>query len=138
MKKCLEAISQSRPESESNYNLKHSYESSLKKVIDDVSRELERVASVSSSDKQRMSEFVRKAAKLWLEVGQQRYRIFLVMSDMGEKPSRSGPASLNSDGTQDLVTTPEVRRIGNAQGERLERDELVADCKGIFSVFSAR
>jgi hypothetical protein len=111
------------------------YESSLREVVEDVSQELERVAAVSSSDKQRVSEFVRKAAQLWLEVGRQPYRILLVMSNIGEKPSRSGPASLNSDGTQDLITRPEVRRIGNSQGERLERDEVVADCKGIFSVF---
>ena len=137
MKKCLEAISQPLLEWESNYNLKQGYELSLKEVIEDVSQELEKVASVSSSDKQRMSDLVRKAAKLWLEVGQQRYRIFLLMSDSGAKPSRSGHASLDSDGSQDLVAMPELRRMGNAQGERLERDELVSDCKGRFSVFYA-
>lgn len=135
MRKCLEAIRSPGLELEPNSKLYQSYESSLREVMEDVSQELERVAAVSSSDKQRMSEFVRKAAQLWLEVGHQPYRIFLVMSKMGEEPSRSGSASLNSDGTQDLVTRPEVRRIGNSQGERLERDEVVADCKGLFSVF---
>jgi hypothetical protein len=36
----------------------------LKDIIEDVSQELERVASVSSSDKQRMSAFERETAKL--------------------------------------------------------------------------
>ena len=105
--------------------------------MEDVSQELGKVASVGGSDKQRMSDLVRKAAKLWLEVGQQRCRIFLLMSNSGEKPSRSGQASLDRDGTQELVAVPELRRMGNAQGERLERDELVSDCKGKFNVFYA-
>jgi hypothetical protein len=135
MKKCLEATSQPLMDWEDNYNVKQGYESSVKETTEDISRELARVASVSSSDKQRMSDLVRKAARLWLEVGQQRCRMFLLMSNSSKEPSRSGPASLDRDRTQELVVVPELRRMGNAQGERLEKDELVLDCKGKFSVF---
>jgi len=135
MKKCLEATSQPLMEWEDNYNVKQGYESSVKETTEDISRELARVAFVSGSDKQRMSDLVRKAARLWLEVGQQRCRMFLLMSYSSKEPSRSGQAFLDRDGTQELVVVPELRRMGNAQGERLEKDELVLDCKGKFSVF---
>ena len=106
-------------------------------ATEDISHELERVASMGELDKQRMMDLVRKAAKLWLEIGQQRYRVFLLMSKSGFKPSRSGQDFVDTDGMQELVAGPEVRRMGNAQGERLEKDELVPDCKGEFSVLYA-
>jgi hypothetical protein len=126
---CLKAINQLGSD-----KLKRSYEQCLNDTMEDVSHELERVASMDVNDKQRMMDLVRKAAQLWLEVGQQRYRIFLLMSKSGTKPSRSGQAFVD---TQELVVGPEVRRIGNAQGERLEKDELVSECKGKFSVLNA-
>jgi hypothetical protein len=115
--------------------VKQGYESTVKEATDDILKELGRVASITDIDKQNFSNLVRRAAKFWLEVGQQRYRLFLLMSDLGGEPSRSGQIAVNKDGTQKLTVVPELRRIGSAQGERLENDELVADCKGVFSVF---
>jgi hypothetical protein len=106
--------------------------------MEDVSHELARVASMDVNDTQRLIDLVRKAAKLWLEVGRQRYRIFLLMSQTGSMPLRSGQAFVDAHGQQELVAGPEVRRMGNAQGEGLEKDELVPECKGKFSVLCAR
>ena len=115
---CLKAINQSPVDSEPNYNLKQSYEKCLNDAMEDVFRELERVASMD--DKQRILDLVRKAGKLWLECGQQPYRIYLLMSTSGSQPSRSGQAFVSIDGKQELVVGPQVRRMGNMQGERLE------------------
>ena len=134
IKACLDAINRSLLDcSGPDYNLKQSYEKCLKDATEDVSHELGRVATLSHNEKQRISDLVRKAAKLWLEIGRQRYRVFLLMSQSGAKPSRSGQVFVNRDGMQELVADPELRRMGNAQGERLEKDELVSDCKGKFS-----
>jgi hypothetical protein len=130
---CLKAINQPLVNSD---KLKQSHEQCLNDAVEDVSQELTRVASMGDSDEQRMMDFVRKAAKLWLEVGQQPYRIFLLMSKIGTTPSRSGQAFVDAHGEQELVVGPEVRRMGNMQGERLEKDELVPDCEGTFSVLS--
>lgn len=135
MKICVEATSQ--PQKEWDYNVRREYELCLKEATEEMSQELGRVAPVSVSERQRMSELVKKAAKLWLEVGQQRGRMFLLMSDSGDEPVRSRRTALNRDGTLGLIVVPELRRRGNAQGERLDTDELVMDCKGKFSVFYA-
>ena len=105
---CLEAISKPLLVWEHNYNLKLSYEQCLNDTMEDISHELARVASMGDSDKQRMSDLVRKAMKLWLEIGLQRYRIFLFMSKSGTKPSRSGQPFLGTDGKQELVAYPEL------------------------------
>jgi hypothetical protein len=134
MKKCVKATSQSLSEEDPNYNLKRGYEISLKEVREEMSHELRKVTQVSSSEMQRMDDLVKKAAELWLEVGQQRCRMFLLMSQSGAKPARS---RLDHNGPLDLVVVPELRRMGNAQGEQLDKNELVMDCKGKFSIFSA-
>lgn len=90
---------------------------------------------MSEDEQERLSELVDKAANLWLEVGQQRCRMFLLMSKSGEEPKRSLKSSLNRDGTLNLVVMPELQRLGNAQGDQLDRVELVAGCKGQFSRF---
>ena len=118
--------------------MKRDYELSVKEATDDILKERGRVASVSDIDKQNFRNLVRRAAKFWLEVGQQRYRLFLVMSDSGGEPSRSGQIAVDKDSMQKLVVVPELRRIGSGQGKGLENDELVADCKGVFSVFKFR
>ncbi|KAH0538334.1 hypothetical protein FGG08_005069 [Glutinoglossum americanum] len=64
MSGCLEVISQPLMEWDLNYNMKRSYELSVKEAIEDVSQELGRVTPVSDSDKQKMGDLVRKAAKL--------------------------------------------------------------------------
>ena len=127
---CFKAINQLG--SEPNSKLKRSYEQCLNDTTEDVSHEFERVASMDVNDKQRMMDLVRKSAQLWLEFGQQRYRIYLLMSKSGAKPSRSGQAFVDTHREQELVVSPEVRKMGNAQGERLEKDELVPECKGKF------
>jgi len=109
----------------------------LNDATEDVSQELGRVTSIDVNDKQRAVDLVRQAAKLWLEAGQQQYRVYLLMSKSGSQPSRSGQAFVGIDGMQELVVDPEVRRMGNVQGERLEKDELLPDCKGKFSVLRA-
>lgn len=136
MKRCFEATNQTP--GEKDYNIKMEYEASLQATTEEISGELEKVAGVQPGEKQRMATLVKKAAKLWLEVGQQRYRMFLLMSDTGDEPARSDPAALGKDHSMSLVVIPELRRIGNAHGERLEMSELVMGCKGKFSVFHGR
>lgn len=131
---CIEATSQSLIEGEEKYQIKVGYESRLKETTEEICKVLKQVASVSENEKQRMRELAREAAKLWLEMGQQRCRMFLIMSSSGEPPARSVRTALDG-GTMELVVSPELRRLGNAQGERLDKEELVMNCKGKFSKF---
>jgi len=126
MKKCIEAINQ-----KSGNDTKLIYEQSLKDTCDAMCQELEKITQVTSSDRQGMTELVKKAAKLWLEVGQQRYRVFVLMSDSGKEPARSSVP--DHDGALSIVVTPGLRRLGNSQGDRLEKEETVMGYKGKFA-----
>jgi hypothetical protein len=139
IKNCVEAINRTtRNGGDFSYRTKQGYESTLKEASEEMSFELERVTSLDSEKLQRLDDLVKKATKMWLEVGQQRCRMFLFMSETGEeKPMRSGPAALDQNRSMNLVITPELRRYGNSQGEKLEKHELVLDCKGKFSAFQS-
>ncbi|KAH7342510.1 hypothetical protein BKA65DRAFT_504248 [Rhexocercosporidium sp. MPI-PUGE-AT-0058] len=136
MKKCVEATSQASGGVDPKNALKRDYERSVTETVQELFEELGKVSAVSSSEKQRMGDLVRKAAKLWMEIGQQRYRMFVLMSDTDIEPTRSRFEAVNRDGKLGLVVIPELRRMGNAQGEKLDKNELIMDCKGKFSVFS--
>ncbi|KAH6663360.1 hypothetical protein B0J14DRAFT_609299 [Halenospora varia] len=133
MKSCVEATGRRLDEGDANYSIQQSYEQSLVDVRNDILQELGKVAQVSGGKRQSIEELVKKAAELWLDVGQQRYRMFLLMSDSGTEPARS---KLDHTKPLTLVVVPELRRMGTALGEQLDKDELVLDCKGKFSVFS--
>lgn len=94
-------------------------------------QELEKITQVTSNDRQSMTELVKKAAKLWLEVGQQRYRLYVLMSESGKEPVRGSVP--DHDGALSIVVTPGLRRFGNSQGDRLDKEEIVMGCKGKFA-----
>jgi hypothetical protein len=135
---CVEATSQplSKWEHNSrNFNIRRGYESTLQTTVNEMCRELEHVIMVFDDDKQRMNRFVKKAAELWLQIGQQRYRMFVVMSQSGKQPKRSARAALDRNRTLEMVVEPGLRRFGSAKGEQLEKEAVVVDCTGKFSTF---
>ncbi|KAH6724440.1 hypothetical protein BKA61DRAFT_588455 [Leptodontidium sp. MPI-SDFR-AT-0119] len=136
MKNCVEATSQAPAGTEPRNTLKRGYEQSVTETAKELSDELEMVSTISPSEKQRLGDLVRKAAKLWMEIGQQRYRMFVLMSETNIEATRSRPKAVNREGKLSLVVIPELRRMGNAQGEKLDKNELIMDCKGKFSIFS--
>jgi hypothetical protein len=128
MRKCVEALNQP------GHNLKQQYELSLKEATNEMLHHLENVGIVEETDHQRMGDLVKKAAKLWLEAGQQRCRLFLLMSEDGKGPPPSVPSAEARGRVHDIIVTPEVRRMGNSQGERLDKEEVVQGCEGEFDL----
>jgi hypothetical protein len=76
---------------------------------------------VFDDDKQRMNRFVKKAAELWLEIGQQRYRMFVVMSESGKEPKRSAPAALDRNRTLEMVVEQAFEDLGVQKGSNWKR-----------------
>jgi hypothetical protein len=130
IKQCAEQLEQSMNDWDPRYKLKKNFEDSLKSTAEQVSQVLESVASVEGSVTKDLSY---KAAKLWLEFGSQRCRIFLVMSDSAKNRSQGGRPRGRYEGVQDLVVKPEMRRVGNSYGQELHREEVVSDCEGVYN-----
>lgn len=133
MKNRVDSIS--KPATQRDYTWKQQYEEKLDGISRKLLQEMGRVTPVTPSDEQQMVELVEKVAKLWLEVGQQRCRILLSMSNSGAKPRRSEERAFDTYGQMPIVVVPALRRRGTVQGARLDTEEVVMDCSGTFSVF---
>ncbi len=140
MTKCVRAVSQPLKDWEPNswdFKIRQGYETTLEKAKDSILQELENVAPREEADSQKLTELVKKVADLWLEVGQQKYSMFLLMSASAEDAMTSKPEALEANRTLELVVRPAIHRIGTAEGERLDKEELVKDCEGSFSTFQS-
>ena len=139
LKQCANAVSQSPDSTDQNYEVKFGYEATIRDATNDILREMERLAPATDDMAKKFNSVVKKAAAFWLKVGQQRYRLFLVFSVSGAEPVRSGRSvGQAGNGLQRVVVSPELRRRGNAQGDRLDSDEMVLNCNGDFRALSFR
>lgn len=127
IKQCLEAIEQSGDISDVKQRQKQDYDQTLSAVRNAISEMKAHVASVDGNELQRIDDLVRLAAKFWLDIGSQRYRILVICSK-----SRAGSLRMK---TLELVVKPELRRNGNSQGQELERQDAVRGCEGEYSEF---
>ncbi len=134
MKNHVDAIN--KPATQRDYIWKQQYEVYLEVISRKLSQEMGMVALVKPRDEQRMIELVKKVAKLWIEVGQQRCRISLLLSTSGARPVRSEYTAFDEFGQMPIVVVPALRRRGTVQGARLDIDEVVMECRGTFSVFA--
>lgn len=75
------------------------------------------------------------AARLWLDICSQRYRILVILPNSSGnvlKATKGGCKSLK------LVVKPEIRRIGNSHGQELAKEEIVRGWRGADAAHEPR
>jgi hypothetical protein len=95
------------------------------------------VSSVDDNVLADMTKLAEKAATLWLKFGSQLFRVLVVIPDHIRAPAQGGNGRMEQREPQELVLQPELRRIGNSSGEEFERDQIIADCRGVFTSFQS-
>ena len=132
VKECLDALK--KPDSETKRRWKRSYDQSVNTTADEIYNAVNAIAATSESDVQLVQDLVKLAAKFWLDAASQRCRILLYFPPLGANVLGSRQALTSID----LVVQPEVRRRGNAQGQRLDREQVVKGCEGEHTAFQPR
>jgi hypothetical protein len=122
-------------DSDTKKKWKKAHDQSLSTAADEIYKSVEAITSITGSDLQLVQDFVKLAAKFWLNVSSQRCRILLYFPPLGINALRSREALSTSI---DLVVQPEVRRKGDVQGQRLDREQVVKGCEGEHTKFQAR
>ncbi|OAL26657.1 hypothetical protein AYO20_09998 [Fonsecaea nubica] len=116
-----------RPDSDASIRLKPAYDQRVTVTVDEIRNAVEAIATLSPHDLQLIREFVELAASFWLDVMAQKCRVYLIFPAQGTNPLVQRKPST---ATLDLVIQPEVRRRGNAQGQRFAREQVVKGCEG--------
>lgn len=109
--------------------LRRGFKDSLNALKQELTSTLGEVSTLDKSSAQAVESIIRKAAKMWLEFGMQRCRIFVTvqgsnLKSAGERIQRAREATL------ELVVVPELKRFGNSKGQDVHIEEIVGDCNG--------
>jgi hypothetical protein len=123
-------------DSDTKKKWKKSHDESLSAISNEIYKAVEAVSQVTTSDLQTVQDFVKLAAKFWLEVSSQKCRVLLVFPP--HIPNALVRDQKKVATVLELVVQPELRRIGNAQGQRLDMEHVIKGCEGDHTKFPAR
>lgn len=132
IKQCQEALAQSASDLDPRAKLKKNFKISLDNTRKKLS---DAVAKVSGLDKgllQSLDDIPKKAAKMWIEMGTQRCRIFVFMQG-SNLTSQSDRVKKACEDVLELVIIPQLWRFGNSKGQDLYKKELIKGCDGSIS-----
>ncbi|OAQ59986.1 hypothetical protein VFPPC_10079 [Pochonia chlamydosporia 170] len=101
------------------------YEQSLRTAAIDIGDAVETVTNV---DLVWAKEIVKFTAEFWMDLASQRYRARLYLPQEATKAQVA--RNWRSSNLLVLVIRPEVRQRGDAQGQRLNREQVVQRCHG--------
>lgn len=95
------------------------------------------VAPVDTNVHRDMKETANSAARFWLELGTQRFRVLVTIPDQILRPMQGSQGRSIQRGQIELVVRPELRRAGNSLGGGLEQEEVISGCTGDYNSFQA-
>jgi hypothetical protein len=114
---------------------KRGYIQPVATIVEEISQAVEKVATLGLKEQHVLNDLVRLAARLWLDICYQRYRILVIL------PNSSGNVSKVTKGgckSSKLVVKPEIRRIGNSHGQELAKGEIVGGWRGADAAHEPR
>jgi len=108
------------------------YENLLALTASAIAQNIERVAVFKDKDRKALNKIVRLSVELWLECCSQRYRLIVTLGD--------GPEDVLTKPLQDvplvkLLLKPQLRKFGNAHGDRLEVEGVVTGWRSMVEVY---
>jgi hypothetical protein len=112
--------------------LKSSFEDSIIAAMTATCHALRKVARIQEDHRKSLQSILRLAAKTWLEVCSQRYRLIVLLPDgfgdiLSSKPTDESPFT--------LIVKPDLKRYGDSQGSGLMRGELLGGWKGLVQTY---
>lgn len=135
MKKCLEAMDKASSPADPGYRLREAYHKSLTNLANEMAKVIGTVSAVDSIVQKDIRETASSAAKFWLELGTQRFRVLVTIPDQILRSIQGPHGRAMQRGQIELVIRPELRRAGNSLGSGLELEEVISGCTGNYNSF---
>jgi len=135
IKLCLQSLEQAEDAPDVDPRRKQGYDQSVATIVEEISQAVEKVATLGLKEQQVLNDLIRLAARLWLDICSQRYRILVVLPNSSGnvlKVTKGGSKSLK------LVVKPEIRRIGNSHGQELAKEEIIGGWNGADAAYESR
>ncbi|KAH7073281.1 hypothetical protein FB567DRAFT_611511 [Paraphoma chrysanthemicola] len=129
MRKCQEALEQPISEYDSREKLVNGYKESLSRVQKDITQNLELVSSLDEVSSRSIDRLIEKASKMWVAFGAQRCRLMVVMTGL-KSTIETSRHETSSERSVELILSPGLSRIGDAEGELFEGETIITGCAG--------
>jgi hypothetical protein len=129
MKRCenakvfLAALGPSGPRSAISQSVMQSYQRAREALLLLISNTLAKVTTLDREEKHALDGILQIAAKLWLEVCSQRYRLFVIIPNGNMDVLRH---VRKDTGELRLVVKPGLQRFGNSKGTDMNQGEWLA------------
>ena len=108
------------------------YKNGIAAASEKISRALERLYSLDENRHRAIENLVNQAAKFWLNVGSEHYRILIMMPDSSGNLLHG---TKYRHGQIRLVINPKLQRVGNSIGEALDKSEVVGKWHGLIEPY---
>lgn len=114
--------------------LRRAYQENVQLVQGIIAEKLSLVADLDEKDMQTIKTIATNVSEAWVLFGTQRCRLFFVFENLKVtvEPQESDASSGQS---LELLVKPGLRRIGDADGESLDKELLVSGCDGEIRMF---
>jgi hypothetical protein len=114
--------------------LRIAYQENVQLVQKSIAEKLSLVADLDEKAMQTIKTIATNVSEAWVLFGTQRCRLFFVFEDLKVtvEPRESHASSGQS---MELLVKPDLRRIGDADGESLDKELLVSGCNGEIRMF---
>ncbi|KAF2117306.1 hypothetical protein BDV96DRAFT_23889 [Lophiotrema nucula] len=129
LRPCEEALRIGTSEHDHRTKLRRGFDESLDLVQQKLLETFQMVANLDERRKQSLYELAERAAKMWVLFGTQRCRLLVAMHNLPTS-LESSESHGDEDQSIDFVLRPEVRRIGDVDGEALDKELIVSGCEG--------
>ena len=108
------------------------YKKGITATSENISRALERLYILDENRRRAIENLVSQAAKFWLNVGSEHYRVLIVMPDSSGNLLHG---MKSKHGQIRLVINPKLQRVGNSIGEALDKSEVVGKWHGLIEPY---
>lgn len=133
MKQCLEAIKEQRSDDKTINKRRQGYHETIESTVREISKFMRKLCS--KNEDTAIKDIVILAANTWTEFALQHCRLMILQPMSKENISRS---KYQDQRGKLLILKPVVRRIGNSQGQQLDKDVIVRGCEGEVSKLSVK
>ena len=89
----------------------------------------EMVTTLNQTQRQALYHFAERAARMWILFGVQRCRLLLIMHNLSVSSNSRRPSEIQELSIE-FVLRPEIRRIGDTDGDILDKEHVVKGCEG--------
>jgi len=115
--------------------LRKAYQENVQLVQKSLAEELARVADLDEKAMQTIKTIATNVSEAWVLFGTQRCRLFFLFEKLKVTVEPRESDASSGQPPVELLVKPELRRLGNADGESLDKEKSVSGCDGEIRMF---